>query len=80
MGVPETPRGRLSAIGSTDGLALAATPVFAVMAVLTTLTEGHPSASHGSALGGMPLMYALMSLAHLTPWLRLVRGGARPPR
>jgi len=61
------------------GLALAATPTFAVMAVLTGLAGDGPMqamcAPHGlAAVGGMAPMYALMSAFHLGPWLRFVAG------
>jgi hypothetical protein len=59
-------------------LALAATPVFALMAALT----GSPAhvahqmscsaATYRSSLGGMALMYALMSAFHCPPWLTLI--------
>ncbi len=55
-------------------LSLAATPVFAAMALLTA-AQGEPllcSAAHGSSpLSGMVPMYLLMSLFHAAPWLRL---------
>lgn len=72
-------------------LGLAAAPSFAGMALLTSLLErGVPdiicAAGQGaSPLGGMPLMYLLMSLFHLAPWLRLAAdwrdslGEPRPP-
>ena len=58
-------------------LALAAAPTFAAMAVLTALAgAGAPdllcaATSPASPLDGMALMYLLMSLFHLPPWLRL---------
>ena len=66
-------------------LGLAATPTFAVMAVLTAVLGGGPvdmlcSAGHGSILGGMVPMYLLMSAFHAAAWLRLVsewRGASR---
>ncbi|WP_354224271.1 hypothetical protein [Bradyrhizobium sp. F1.4.3] len=64
-------------------LGLAATPTFAVMAVLTAILGGGPmdmlcSAGHGSLVGGMVPMYLLMSAFHSAAWLRLIpgRGGA----
>ena len=63
-------------------LALAATPTFAIMAVLTAVIGGPAdmlcAAGHGSVLGGMVPMYLLMSAFHLAAWLRLIsewRGG-----
>jgi hypothetical protein len=58
-------------------LGLAATPTFAVMALLTAVLGGGPadmlcSAGHGSMLGGMVPMYLLMSAFHSAAWLRLV--------
>jgi hypothetical protein len=58
-------------------LGLAATPTFAVMAVLTAVLGGGPadmlcSAGHGISLGGMVPMYLLMSAFHAAAWLRLI--------
>jgi hypothetical protein len=58
-------------------LGLAATPTFAVMAVLAAVLGGGPadmlcSAGHGALLGGMVPMYLLMSAFHAAAWLRLV--------
>jgi hypothetical protein len=59
------------------GLSLAATPTFAVMALLAAIHGGGMpdmmclSAGAGSPLSGMGTMYALMSAFHLGPWLRL---------
>ncbi|UWU79187.1 hypothetical protein N2603_12215 [Bradyrhizobium huanghuaihaiense] len=57
-------------------LALAATPTFAVMAVLTAAPGGGPDmlcgAGQGSLLGGMVPMYLLMSAFHSAAWLRLI--------
>jgi len=58
-------------------LSLAATPVFAGMAVLTATLGSGPAdilcaATHGSfPLSGMVPMYLLMSLFHSQPWFRL---------
>lgn len=65
--------------GIADLLGLAAMPTFAVMAAATRLLEGVPVSmlcmgGHGSMLGGMTPMYALMSVFHLPAWLRLVSG------
>jgi len=75
-----------AALGAADWLCLAAAPTFAAMALLTGVqSSGQPdifcSATHGaSPLGGMGSMYVLMSVFHLTPWLKLIfgrRNGAR---
>ncbi|MBW7970326.1 hypothetical protein [Bradyrhizobium sp. BR 10289] len=66
-------------------LALAATPTFAIMAVLTAVIGAGPAdmlcaAGHGSGLGGMVPMYLLMSAFHSAAWLRLIaerRGASR---
>lgn len=80
----------VGAIASGDGeaaarrlarwLALAATPTFATMAVLTAVLGGGPadvlcSAGHGLSLGGMVPMYLLMSAFHSAAWLRLISRG-----
>lgn len=57
-------------------LALAATPTFAIMAVLTAMI-GDPAdmlcgAKQGSLLGGMLPMYLLMSAFHSAAWLRWI--------
>ncbi len=85
-------RNRPSAIpaarGPTAWLGLAATPTFALMAVLTAMFGGGPrdilcSAGSGAfPLGGMIPMYLLMSAFHSPPWLKLApsrRGCARRP-
>lgn len=59
-------------------LSLAAAPTFAGMALLTVL-GGSPAdvlCTEASPLSGMAAMYALMSLFHTGPWMRLA-GGAR---
>jgi hypothetical protein len=62
-------------------LCLAATPTFAIMALLTgVFGEGGSmdmlcSAGRGFPLGGMVPMYLLMSAFHSPPWLKLIRGG-----
>ncbi|MDA9495122.1 hypothetical protein [Bradyrhizobium sp. CCBAU 11361] len=58
-------------------LGLAATPTFAIMAVLTAALGGGPAdmlcaAGHGSLLGGMVPMYLLMSAFHASAWLKLI--------
>lgn len=72
--------------GPAAWLCLAATPVFAVMALATAIGEASPAMAlcggtiAGQPIGGMALMYALMAVIHLAPWLRLVdrsAGGRR---
>jgi hypothetical protein len=64
---------------AVDALCFAATPTFAVMALLTAFGGG-PSdmicaaMQHSSPLGGMVPMYLLMSAFHATPWLKLICG------
>ena len=69
-------------------LGLAAAPTFAGMALLTGIAGDDPiamlcSAAHGaSPLSGMAVMYALMSVLHSGPWLRLIarrRSAGRRP-
>ena len=63
---------------AADWLHLAATPTFAIMALLSSLPGGGPPdmicSTSGSPLDGMVAMYGLMSAFHLTPWLRLIAG------
>jgi hypothetical protein len=58
-----------------QGLSLIASPAFAGMAVAVAF-DRDPIAQFcgeaGSRLGGMALMYGLMTLAHLGPWIRLI--------
>jgi len=71
-------------VGAADWLALASTPTFTVMALLTAVLRGSApdvlcSAVHqASPLGGMVPMYLLMSAFHLAPWLKLIVGRRRP--
>ena len=58
-------------------LGLAATPTFAIMAVVTAMIGSGPAdmlcaAGHGSVLGGMVPMYLLMSAFHSAAWLKLI--------
>lgn len=73
----ETGRRSAAAPRVAGWLGLAATPTFAVMALLTGLSGTDAdmicSAMHGtSPLGGMVPMYVLMSAFHSTPWLKLI--------
>jgi len=66
--------------GATPGLAhvlsLAATPVFAAMALWIALADGAPDTfcMPTSPLTGMGAMYTLMSVFHAGPWLRWIEG------
>jgi hypothetical protein len=61
-----------------DWLGLAATPTFAIMALLTGGVGGGQmamtcaTAPDASPLGGMTAMYLLMSAFHSRPWLKLI--------
>ena len=71
-----------AALRAADGLALAASPTFAIMALLTALLGGSPaemlcSTANASPLSGMVTMYLLMSAFHAAPWLKLIRASAR---
>lgn len=66
-------------------LGLAATPTFAIMALLTAVLGEGPDmlcgAGQGSLLGGMVPMYLLMGAFHAGAWLKVIaerRGGVRP--
>jgi len=80
-------RRNAAALRAADGLALAAAPTFAIMALLTAMVGGGPldtlcSAANASPVGGMVPMYLLMSAFHSAPWLKLIasrRGAACGP-
>ena len=59
-------------------LRLAATPTFAIMALLAGLDAGPMdrlcSSEPGALLSGMVPMYLLMSAFHSPPWLKLIFG------
>ncbi|MGH6672770.1 MAG: hypothetical protein ACRECV_12460 [Xanthobacteraceae bacterium] len=64
-----------------DWLCLAATPTFALMALLTALGGGHEAMfcaamQTSSPAGGMAPMYLLMSAFHAAPWLKRIAGSA----
>jgi len=68
-------------------LGMATAPTFAAMAIITSLPGGDRVGMicgvESSSLGGMVPMYLLMSVFHLTPWLKLIgdrfsRKGRRP--
>jgi hypothetical protein len=59
--------------GAADCLSLAAAPTFAAMALVTAAGGGPLDLlCSPSPLGGMVPMYALMSVFHAGPWLRLI--------
>ena len=66
-----------------EGLHLAATPTFALMAWLggaagaDSMTMLCPVAHAMSPLGGMTAMYLLMAAFHASPWVRLASRGWR---
>ncbi|HEY0624896.1 hypothetical protein [Sphingomonas sp.] len=67
------------ATGKTAWLTLAASPVFAAMALMSAI-DAPPLAlcAAGATLlpvDGMTAMYLLMSLFHLPPWLKLAGRG-----
>jgi hypothetical protein len=68
--------GNVVALGAADWLCLAATPTFAIMALLTGVLGGGPmlcsAAQDASPLSGMVPMYLLMSAFHSAPWLKLI--------
>ena len=72
------------AFGPVNWLCLAATPTFAVMALLTGV-GGTPdilcsATQAASPVNGMAVMYLLMSAFHASPWLKLIsewQNGAR---
>jgi len=71
---------RSNAVSDAAGwLGLAATPTFAVMALLsaTSATDSLDMlcAAHASPLAGMTAMYLLMSAFHAAPWVKLVSRG-----
>lgn len=81
-GLADIARGRgRTDLGAVRLLSLAATPTFAVMALLTAVHgDGMPdmicsAAREGSVMTGMVPMYLLMSAFHLGPWLKLLSRG-----
>ena len=70
--------GAMAVRGAAEWLDLAATPTFAIMALLTALSEnpidGLCSSARGAPLSGMVTMYVLMTVFHSRPWLNLTSG------
>lgn len=62
--------------GAAEWLHLMAAPTFAIMALVTGMSGDRAMAmlcsQEASPLGGMAAMYALMSMFHVAPWLRLL--------
>ena len=68
-------RRNAGALWAANGLALAASPTFAIMALLTGVLGGgslDALCSNASPLSGMVPMYLLMSAFHSAPWLKLI--------
>jgi hypothetical protein len=68
--------GSTASFGVADWLCLAATPTFAIMALVTGV-GGTPgmlcsAVQDASPLSGMVPMYLLMSAFHSAPWLKLI--------
>lgn len=69
--------GHAAAPGAASYLGLAAAPTFGLMALWTVRSGGQPdmlcmSMHDASPLNGMAVMYALMSIFHSAPWLKLI--------
>jgi hypothetical protein len=69
--------GDAAAPGAAGWLGLAAAPVFAILALWTALSGTRPDMlcvgmQSASPLNGMALMYALMSIFHAAPWMKLI--------
>jgi hypothetical protein len=68
-------------LGSAGWLGLAASPTFALMAWIAandaTSIAFCSSGSRTLPTDGMTAMYVLMSLFHLSPWLKLASGQPR---
>jgi hypothetical protein len=76
--------GSVAAPGPAGWLSLGAAPVFALMALWTGLL-GQPdtfcmSTHDGSWIDRMALMYALMSVFHAAPWLKVLLTRREAPR
>ena len=66
-------------------LGLAASPSFAALAIVSAAQASEPTLPlcaampPGPAIGGMTLMYGLMSLFHAAPWFNLLGDRLRRP-
>ena len=73
--------GAWPARGAAGWLALAASPTFALMAWIAAndapLMAGCSAGRSILPIDGMTAMYVLMSLFHLSPWLKLASGRPR---
>ena len=67
--------------GATGWIGLAASPTFALMAWIAATDAPRMTVCSGASdmlpLDGMAWMYLLMSLFHVSPWLKLASGRAR---
>jgi hypothetical protein len=77
-GASHNGEGAMAVRGAAEWLYLAATPTFAIMALLTALggnpIEGLCSSGRAGPLNGMVMMYVLMTVFHSRPWLSLICG------
>ena len=64
--------GKRVAFDVADWVAFSATPIFAIMAVLTAVVGSGSMDMHASPLTGMVTMYSLMSVVHSAHWLKLL--------
>ena len=76
-GASQNGEGAMAVRGAAEWLYLAATPTFAIMALLTAL--GGNSIESFCSPGrwtptGMVTMYVLMTVFHSRPWLNLISG------
>ena len=81
-GASRDDEGATAPLGLAEWLGLAATPTFAIIALLSGL-GGSPmdrlcSSGHGAPLNGMITMYLLMSVFHSQRWLNLICGPPDP--
>ena len=66
--------GKRAGFDVADWVAFSATPIFAIMAVLTAVVGSGSMDMHASPLTGMVTMYSLMSVVHSAHWLKLLYG------